>query len=259
MKRIVGLSLVCTMAFVALVGMPSAHAESLYVLPYAAKTKGNDVDFETLLITLSIDGGGQSVRVSPGQRITVYATLRIYSSGGPGIVKQAFFIASWTPYWPPPSGYYFPMYEGNPGYSPGITAERSFQLSAPSSSGTYYLWFCGEAQYGMNQAVNQYRNPLSLPAHAQIDVVPSEGESYPSLTLFDPVVSGRMVAINGVTTPGRAGTSIVRISWDWGDGVIEDHWFPNSHGYSRSGTFHIKVASYQSDGLRSERTVTVTV
>jgi PKD repeat protein len=81
----------------------------------------------------------------------------------------------------------------------------------------------------------------------------------PELTLFTPEIDGLTVSINGVTMPGTPGTRIDRIHWDWGDGFSEDHWFPDSHTYSQAGTYTITVTSYQSDGLSTTKSVTVTV
>jgi hypothetical protein len=83
--------------------------------------------------------------------------------------------------------------------------------------------------------------------------------SPPTLDLFDPEVRGLTVTINGVTLPGTPGATITRIQWDWGDGFREDRWFAASHTYSRPGTYTITVTSFQSDGLSTTRSVTVTL
>jgi len=76
----------------------------------------------------------------------------------------------------------------------------------------------------------------------------------PSLTLYDPSISDRTVTINGVASPGTAGTTITRIHWNWGDGYSEDHWFPASHTYGSYGDYTITVTAYQSDGLYTTKT-----
>ncbi|GEM_PF-3286609 len=81
----------------------------------------------------------------------------------------------------------------------------------------------------------------------------------PSLTLYEPEIDGLTVTVNGVTTPGTPGASIIRLHWDWGDGHEEDHWFPASHTYAEAGTYTITVTSYQSDGLSTTKSITVTV
>jgi PKD repeat protein len=81
----------------------------------------------------------------------------------------------------------------------------------------------------------------------------------PVITLYDPQVSGLTVTVNGVASPGYSGASITRIHWDWGDNSGEDHWFPASHKYSKSGTYTVTVTVYQSDGLSASKTITVKV
>ncbi|MEM4204267.1 MAG: PKD domain-containing protein, partial [Candidatus Methanomethylicaceae archaeon] len=86
-----------------------------------------------------------------------------------------------------------------------------------------------------------------------------QGGQPPSLTLFNPEIQGLTVTINGVTMPGTPGAIITRIYWDWGDGIREDQWFAASHTYSYPGTYTITVTSFQSDGLFTTRSVTVTL
>jgi PKD repeat protein len=81
----------------------------------------------------------------------------------------------------------------------------------------------------------------------------------PVITLYNPQVSSLTVTINGNVTPGYSGASISRVHWDWGDGFSEDHSFPASHTYSKPGTYTVTVTVYQSDGLTTSKTVTVTV
>lgn len=85
----------------------------------------------------------------------------------------------------------------------------------------------------------------------------ARGAGEPSLTLFPPVVGAKGVLINGVTLPGSAGTTIVRIHWDWGDGAAEDSFFPGFHAYERPGTYTIVATSYQSDRLTTMASVSV--
>jgi hypothetical protein len=104
------------------------------------------------------------------------------------------------------------------------------------------------------------------------DVAPSKGygtlfispsirttQTPPSLEISVDQVSGLSVRINGVTLPGTPGTTGTRVNWNWGDGTIEDHYFPATHLYSSSGTYTITVTSLQSDGLSTRKSLTVTV
>ncbi len=94
----------------------------------------------------------QVVEVNPGETFTVKVKHQIWST--PGIIRQAYFIASWTPTWPPPSGYYFPVYDGVPGNYPGVTGTKTITVKAPSKPGEYVLWFVGHAHYSLSQSIN---------------------------------------------------------------------------------------------------------
>jgi len=144
------------------------HAQELYSLPIGARSADGGIDSETILTSISLNGQGQSVAVSPGQTVTGSVTFQIWSSGGPGIKRQAFFIASWSPDWPPVSSDYFPLYDGKPGDSPGVVQTTDFWFAAPSTRGTYYLWFASGAEYSMTNAVNKFTSSPGLPAHARI-------------------------------------------------------------------------------------------
>ena len=98
----------------------------------------------------------------------------------------------------------------------------------------------------------------SASASVTITVLQPSGQP-PTLTLFEPQISGLTVTINGVTLPGTPGTTITRIHWIWGDGSEEDHWFPASHTYPKAGRYPIIVTSFQSDGLSTSKSLTVIV
>jgi hypothetical protein len=67
------------------------------------------------------------------------------------------------PTWPPQTGFYQALYDGNPCTYPGITPSFSFSLIAPAKDGVYYLYFCGTEFYTMQQIVSTYTTPLALP------------------------------------------------------------------------------------------------
>lgn len=98
---------------------------------------------------LSVDR--QIVEVEPGDTFSINVEYQIWST--PGTIRQAYFIASWTPSWPPPSGYYFPVYDGIPGDYPGVTGTKTLTIQAPSEPGEYVLWFVGHAHYSLEQAI----------------------------------------------------------------------------------------------------------
>ena len=81
----------------------------------------------------------------------------------------------------------------------------------------------------------------------------------PSLSIWVAGTNGLNVTINGVALPGTQETTITRIHWDWGDGNEEDHWFPASHIYKKARTYTIKVTAYQSNGLSTTKTLTITL
>jgi hypothetical protein len=113
----------------------------------------------------------QIVTATPGETITLTANYHIWAEAAQGEIKQAFFIASWTPSWPPSSAYYVPIYSGIPDLSPGVTGSTTFTITVPQSPGTYYLWWCGHSQYTMEEAVSYFTyNMDGLPAHVRIIV-----------------------------------------------------------------------------------------
>jgi hypothetical protein len=81
----------------------------------------------------------------------------------------------------------------------------------------------------------------------------------PSLDIFSPEFNGLAVSINGVVFPGAMGTYVTRISWDWGDGNSEDHWFPASHTYSQYGEYMVRVTAFQSDGSNTTKSNTISL
>jgi len=81
----------------------------------------------------------------------------------------------------------------------------------------------------------------------------------PSLTLFPAQTDGLKVSISGDATAGTSGAKITRIRWDWGDGRVEEGGFSATHMYPAEGTYAITVTVFQSDGLSTSRSVTVTL
>jgi len=174
-----------TMLSHACIVVTGAPPSELVSLPAGATNSENGRDTETILLSIDVDsetpGDQQVVTASPGETIAITATFQVWSSGGPGIIKQAFFVYSWTPSWPPSTAYYTPLYNGQPGYHPGVTLTTSFSVPVPQDMGNHYLWFCLGAHYSMELAVNQYTTSLSLPAHAKVIV--SELASLPAYGL----------------------------------------------------------------------------
>ena len=156
------------------------YLQELYSLPARPKNSDNVLyEVGVWLLSLDVDpntsGDQQVVYASPGETISVTAQYQVWTPpeiGTPYVIWQLFFIYSWTPDWPPPSGYYAPLYDGIPGRYPGVTETKTFQVTVPSTPGTYYLWFCMSQHYSMEQAIAEFTTPLTLPAHAKIVCVP---------------------------------------------------------------------------------------
>ncbi|UCD45706.1 MAG: hypothetical protein JSV27_04260 [Candidatus Bathyarchaeota archaeon] len=74
----------------------------------------------------------------------------------------------------------------------------------------------------------------------------------PELSLSEPLIEEKTVTVNGITLPGTNGTFVERISWDWGDGTIEDQWFEAQHTYAEYGPYTATITSHQSDSLTTE-------
>jgi hypothetical protein len=120
----------------------------------------------------------QSITASPSQTVSVSVTYQVFAQSppnNPNEIDQLFFVESWTISWPP-QGYTIPLYNGIPGLNPGVTQTSTITFTVPSVSGTYYLWLCFEAQYSMQDAVNQRTQPMTgLPGHLKVVVTPTAG------------------------------------------------------------------------------------
>lgn len=161
-------------------------AATVMTLPaYAWYTAGHTYEnTETILQGIDVDsetpGDQQVVCASPGQTISVSYTFQMWSSGGPGIIKQAWFAYSWASSWPPWDAY-TPLYSGGSGgYYPGFTKTGSFTITVPTTPGKYDVWFCTEAHYSMNQAVQGLTEHPDMPPHAIIIVSTDQARWYPS-------------------------------------------------------------------------------
>jgi DNA integrity scanning protein DisA with diadenylate cyclase activity len=94
----------------------------------------------------------------------------------------------------------------------------------------------------------------TLPITTQTAVtITSSSHTPPSLLISPPTIDRLKVTVDGTSTPGEFGQTISRISWNWGDGKIEDQQFPASHTYARAGKYVVAITSYQSDGTFNSR------
>ncbi|WP_440950770.1 diadenylate cyclase [Methanosphaerula subterraneus] len=83
--------------------------------------------------------------------------------------------------------------------------------------------------------------------------ITSSSHTPPSLLINPPTINQLKITVDGTSTPGEFGQTITRISWNWGDGRIEDQQFPASHTYARAGRYVVTATSYQSDGTFNTR------
>ncbi len=90
---------------------------------------------------------------------------------------------------------------------------------------------------------------------------PTSALNFPPSLILYPTVSaqGYQVTVDGSVGPGTAGTTITRVTWDWGDGVVEDHPVPSTHSYASIGSYTITVTALQSDGQSTTKILTVYV
>ncbi|MEW8015109.1 MAG: hypothetical protein AB2807_10080 [Candidatus Sedimenticola endophacoides] len=93
------------------------------------------------------------------------------------------------------------------------------------------------------KAKKTVRKILSIVALIQLSIFTQNSMAECDLDLTVPVYDGQTwtercdVQVNGVVVPDPPGcTKVVRIAWDWGDGVVGDSWFPAQHTYDADST-----------------------
>ena len=128
----------------------------------------------------------------------------------------------------------------------------SFTVPAGTPPGTYAVRASGP----LNAAAATF-SVVSPNTTTPTPTPPPNPPSPPTLILYPTVTpQSYLVTVDG-TVAASAGTTITRVSWDWGDGTIEDRDVPNTHTYGANGPY--TVTAYQSDGQSSIRPLTVTV
>jgi hypothetical protein len=160
-----------------------ADSSDLYALPADAIGPGGSLVNRALLNSVNPN---QTLKVSAGEMISLTINYEIWQGSNPSERDQLLLIFSWTPTWPPSSGYYVGIYDGVPTAYPGYSGDKVVEIQAPSVSGTYYIWFCFGANYGIDKAAEDFKEPLSTPAHIKI-IVESSGISQ-SLVTFTGLV-----------------------------------------------------------------------
>jgi hypothetical protein len=145
---------------------PSSDLLKLPAEPYGGNQPYKLVDSTKQLVSLS----SQTLDALPNQNVSFRLTYKIAAPTNPNEIDQLYFVESWTLSWPP-NGYTISVYNDVPGTSPGITDNKTVSFTAPSQSGTYFLWFCFGAQYNMQDAVNERTVSMNgLPAHVKVVV-----------------------------------------------------------------------------------------
>jgi hypothetical protein len=171
--QMVAVMLACLLVVIC-IGSVKAADDTLFPLPW--KAYGSDGNLRQWAVLNSVSN--QSVYAYPGEIVNLKTFISIFNPANPLEKQQSFLIYSWTPYWPPPAGYYYTLYDGIPGLSPGISQAVDVPIVAPIVPGTYYVWFCSSAGYNAQTAINAFSNVLPPLAHVAITVTPRNAVSF---------------------------------------------------------------------------------
>jgi len=166
LKLSYGVLALFVLVFTISAGFPRSQAQELFSLPAPAIGPDGSLIREAILESITPQ---QAFSASPGETISLSATFYVWTARL-GENVQVFLVVSWSPSWPPTSGFYVALYEGAPGTYPGIRQTRTFTLTVPTSLRTFYVWFCRGAAFNMQQAISGYEAPLTIPAHVKITV-----------------------------------------------------------------------------------------
>ena len=207
----------------------------LYSLPACAIGPDGKLVGRALLTSVS---GKQTVTAQPGETLTFSVSYQIWQGNNPHEIDQLMFIPSWTPSWPPPSGYYYGIYSHVPTSSPGDSGSQSFSLTAPSTSGTYYLWFVFDANYGYDQASADFRTQISGEAHIKIIVQPEVQTLIASISA-QPTSGEAPLRVSFASTV-TGGRSPYKYLWDFGDQSSDNSQNP-THSYAVQGTYYARL------------------
>jgi PKD repeat protein len=124
-----------------------------------------------------------------------------------------------------------------------------YDWTVPDNPGSYYIRIVAVDTSGNTGTADS----------PQFVIAQIQQKQPPILALNNPQINGLTVTISGTATPGYLGATITSIHWEWGDGKSEDTWLPATHTYTSPGTYTVTVTAYQSDGLTTTKTITVTL
>jgi hypothetical protein len=115
------------------------------------------------------------------------------------------------------------------------------------------VWFLA---YGVHPLVLGFDLPRSgplrqlAPLSVYAQTPPSQSDaSNIDLFIFPPQCGGLQVEINGAVTT-TDGSTITALTWDWGDGTIEDSLFPHTHQYAAPGVYSVSLTAQTNTGQR---------
>ncbi|MEM2738450.1 MAG: CARDB domain-containing protein [Candidatus Bathyarchaeia archaeon] len=222
----------------------------LYSLPARALVPPGDSLIDRALLT-SVSPG-QTITASAGQTISLTVGYQIWQGSNPSEIDQMFLLYSWSPSWPPPSGYYAEIYNSIPPSYPGTTGTKQISITLPTTPGTYYIWVGWCAHYSVPQAVQGFTSKPSLPAHIKIivqattDVAPSQAPS-----LVSPP-NGASLSVSSVTFSWNSVSEATRyelyisgpVSYD----IVDITGTSYTLSLSASGSYTWKVRGYNSAG-----------
>ncbi len=66
-------------------------------------------------------------------------------------------------------------------------------------------------------------------------------------------IDGLNVSVNGAVVPPPGCPIITRIEWNWGDGSVNDSWFPATHTYGTPGNYTVTVTAFNEVGNSSTK------
>ncbi len=160
--------------------------------------------------------------------------------------------------------------------SPTNTNYNIFSVAATNSIAQFYLNYGTTSPSTINTNIPSYSASIGIGLEENYDstgvnvswvrtrsyppngVMPSVtvGTTSGSVGLSTPAINGLTVDFNGVASPGN---QVTYVQWSWGDGSVDNGWFPHSHTYTSSGIYNIAVTAHYNDGTIASTSASVDV